>query len=63
MDIKTELQMARENVAKLQADKQRVDFLLTKWVGITEYLSAKAEDEAKAKAAAEKAEPKKPKDA
>lgn len=57
MDIKAELQTARENVAKLQADKERVDLLLTKWVGIAEFLSAKAEDEAK------KAEPKKPKDA
>lgn len=42
-----ELQLARENVAKLQAEKQRVDILLTKWVGITEYLTAKANEKPK----------------
>jgi hypothetical protein len=62
MDDK-ELQLARENVAKLQAQKQQVDILLTKWVGIVEYLTVKAEDAAKAKVASEKPEPKKPKDA
>jgi len=46
MDDK-ELQLARENVAKLQAQKQQVDTLLIKWVGIVEYLTAKANEQAK----------------
>lgn len=40
-----ELQLARENVAKLQAQKQTVDTLLIKWVGIVEYLTAKAKEQ------------------
>lgn len=45
MDEK-ELQLARENVAKLQAQKQTVDTLLIKWVGIAEYLASKAKEQA-----------------
>ena len=45
MDDK-ELQLARENVAKLQAQKQQVDTLLIKWIGIVEYLTAKAKEQA-----------------
>lgn len=50
MDYEKELQAARENVARLQAQKQQVDILLTKWVGITEYLASKAKEQAEAKA-------------
>lgn len=58
MDYEKELQAARENVARLQAQKQQVDILLTKWVGIVEYLTAKAKEAAEAAK-----EPKKPKEA
>ena len=44
MDYEKELQTARENVARLQAQKQQVDTLLIKWMGIVEYLSAKAQE-------------------
>ena len=41
MDVQAELQTARENVARLQAQKQQVDTLLIKWMGIAEYLQSK----------------------
>ena len=43
MDVQAELQTARENVARLQAQKQQTDTLLIKWMGIAEYLTQKAQ--------------------